>query len=99
MFIAWRCLYAAVVSARIEGKILKLSRAYACMVRLLVSRLRANGVKWYKWSRRTRFIPPQKTKLFPLKYRNRKLIKTTATAEYTINPILIAELNRTRINI
>ena len=94
LFLAWRCIYAEVVTARLEDKILNLKRAYARCVRLLVSRLKANGLKWYLWFSRTRGIQPKKVKLFPLRYRKRKLITTTAHAEYTINPTLLAEIDQ-----
>ena len=43
LFLAWRCLYAEVVSARLENRHLKLQKAYARMIRLIISRLKANN--------------------------------------------------------
>jgi len=99
LFIAWRCLYAQVVNARLETTTLKLASAYARTIRLVISRLKANGTKWYRWYSRTRHIQTPKVKLFPLRYRKRKLIKTTSTAEFTINPRLIAEYERIKAHI
>ena len=89
-------MYAEIVSARIEERELRLENTYIRCVRMIVSRLQANGMKWYNWFSRTRGIQQLKVKLFPLRYRKRKLITTTANAEYTINPQLILEAQKNR---
>ena len=94
LFLAWRCLYAEVVTARIEDKDLNLKHAYARLVGLIICRLKASGQKWYRWYSRTRGIRTKKVKQFPKRYRIRKLIKTTATATYTINKELFREFDR-----
>ena len=43
VFIAWRCLYAEVVQARLEDKELNLEHAYARLIRMIISRLKANA--------------------------------------------------------
>ena len=96
LFLAWRCLYAEVVSARLEGHELRLNKAYARCMHMLVSRLKANGQKWYRWFSKTRGISAAKVKHFPEKYRKRILINTTAYAEYKINEYLLRELDNLR---
>ncbi len=58
---------------------------------MIISRLKAEGQKWYRWYSRTRGISKKRVKQFPKKYRKRKLMKTDAHANYEINPILLSE--------
>ena len=96
--LAWRCLYAETVHARKEKKILRMDAAYARTVLMIISRLKAQGQKWYRWYSKTRGISREKVKLFPIKYRNRKLLTTKADASYTINSTLLAEYESTKHN-
>ena len=96
--LAWRCLYAETVHARKEKKILRMDAAYARTVLMIISRLKAQGQKWYRWYSKTRGISREKVKLFPIKYRNRKLLTTRADASYTINSTLLAEYESTKHN-
>ena len=91
IFLAWRCLYAAVTKARVNDKPLNMEAAYARLILLIISRLKAQGQKWYRWYSRTRGISSKKVKAFPKRYRKRKLIQTTADASYTINAALFKE--------
>ena len=56
-----------------------------------ISRLKAQGQKWYRWYSRTRRISEEKVKKFPRRYRKRRLMTTTATAEYEISEVLVWE--------
>jgi len=96
MFLAWRCLYAEVVKARLEDKRLDLENAYKRTIQMTISRLKAQGVKWYRWYSKTRYIQLQKRKPFPKRYRTRILIKTTRTAEFTINEELLKEYDKVK---
>ena len=49
-FIAWRCLYAAVVASRIDKIPLDLEKAYKRALALLYSRSLAVGEKWKTWA-------------------------------------------------
>ena len=49
LVIAWRCLYAELVHARVEKKPVKLQRAVIRAVNLLISRVQANGEFWLDW--------------------------------------------------
>ena len=49
IFWAWRCLYAEVVGARIDNRCLNPSKAYANLVRMAYTRVKAYGAKWYRW--------------------------------------------------
>ena len=96
LFLSWRCLYAEVVASRIDDRDLNLKHAYARLVGLIISRLKASGQKWYRWYSRTRGHQTKTVKQFPQKFRKRKLITTTATASYTINKDLYKEFDRIR---
>jgi len=67
MFLAWRCLYAEVVKARLEDKRLDLENAYRRTIQMTISRLKAQGVKWYRWYSKTRYIQLQKKETVPQK--------------------------------
>ena len=82
VFWAWRNLYAEVTRARIEGKQLDLKKAYANFVRMAYTRIVAYGAKWYRWYSRQQHRT--KAKSIPIRFRERKLIDSEATAEYTI---------------
>ena len=47
--LAWRCLYAAVVTSRIENKPLDCEAAFKRLIAMIHSRLRAYGVRWRRW--------------------------------------------------
>ena len=49
LFLAWRCLYAETVHARKEDKELNFKHAYARLILMIISRLKAQGQKWYRW--------------------------------------------------
>ena len=91
LFLAWRCLYAETVRARTNNEQLNLKHAYARVILMSISRLKAQGQKWYRWYSRTRGISEHKLKPFPRRYRKRRLMTTTATAEYEISDVLLRE--------
>ena len=97
LFLAWRCLYAEIIRARLENTHLHTRKAYARTLQLLISRLKANGTYWYKWYSRTKGTTHPKQ--FPKKYQNRKLLKTNNTAQFKINPIILKELHKVRTNL
>ena len=84
--IAWRALYAEVTKAHAEDKHLRLDKAYFAFTRLLLGRVKAYGAKWRRWYNNQRLWQPAKTKHFPMKHRNKKLIQTEADATYQIHP-------------
>ena len=49
MFIAHRCLYAEITSARLDGHSVDLDRAYARAISMFVSRTWAVAEGWRKW--------------------------------------------------
>ena len=82
--IGWRCLYAAIVAARVDSKPVNLRAAAKRALAMLISRVKAYGEKWLLWYRRTCYT--SKHKHVPQKHRNYKLVKCNAQAEYSINP-------------
>ena len=96
IFLAWRCLYAETVRARIKDEQLRLKHAYARLLLMIISRLKAQGQKWYRWYSKTKGISEHKVKQFPKKYRKRKLMTTTADANYKLNQTLLDEYDKVK---
>jgi hypothetical protein len=83
--LAWRCLYAETVGARLDERELRLDFAVWKTVRLLLSRVKAYGAKWRKWFMRQRGWRPGKVKMIPEKHREYALIKSDECGSYVIN--------------
>ena len=96
IFLAWRCLYAETVRARKENSHLRLKSTYARLVLMTISRLKAQGEKWYRWYSRTKGISQHKVKRFPVRYRNRRLITTQGDASFKINTDLLREYEQVK---
>ena len=92
IFLAWRCLYAETIQARTKNVHLNLKRTYTRLILMIISRLKAQGLKWYRWFSRTR--GHRETKDFPVEYRQRKLMITERDASYTISKTLLDEYER-----
>ena len=93
LFIAWRCLYAEVVAARLESRSLQLEATYKRTVGLIIIRLKAYGKRWYDWVSTKRLTRSSK-KIIPKKHRKKPLISSTADGNYVINSKLLAEYER-----
>ena len=91
MFLAWRCCYAEIVGSRIEDRRQNWRAVFKRLLGMIISRLKAYGLKWYRWHSKRRFNKKQKKKIIPIKYRDRKLITSDAIGNYKINQILITE--------
>ena len=61
IFLAWRCLYTETVKAQIDDRRLRPKQIYARLVVMIISRLKAEGQKWYRWYSKTRGIYEQST--------------------------------------
>jgi hypothetical protein len=93
-FWAWRCLYAEVVGARKDNRCMVSAKAYANLVRMAYTRVKAYGAtvsgtggSWYSRQHRKK-----DAKVVPMKHRENKLITQEASVEYRINPVLYEEL-------
>ena len=73
MFIAWRCLYAATVQARVEKKDIRLDVVLRRCLKDTVRRLTAYGETWMRWSATRRHT--RKTSIVPPKLRDKGVIK------------------------
>ena len=93
LFIAWRCLYAEIVAARLENRSLRLDGVYKRTVGLVILRLKAYGKKWYDWVSSKRLTKSAK-KIIPEKHRKKPLIAATRDGTYQINKQLLAEYER-----
>ena len=80
--------------SHINNTYLDTNRAYAKLIQLTLSRVKAYGGKWYLWYSRQRYH--KNGKLIPTKHRKYKLITTTSMGNYTINQVIYDEANNTR---
>ena len=85
--IGWRCLYAAITKARVDGSRLRLDQAVKRAVAMVISRVRAYGERWSLWYRRIRHTSNHK--FVPEKHQKYKLTECTPMAEHTIAPALL----------
>ena len=86
LFIAWRCLYAATVNARVENKAIRLDVALRRCLKDVVRRLTAYGEAWVHWSA-TRTLT-RKMSLVPEKLRDKGVIRMSNSGEYTVHSAL-----------
>ena len=49
LFLGWRVLYGDIVKSRLENLTLKLEKTYKRFISLLIARIKAYGLKWYRW--------------------------------------------------
>ena len=94
MFIAWRCLYAAIVHSRVEKVSLDLEHAYNRIWQMTITRLRAEGEKWNLWHRLNHHSG--KKSYFPKKFQQRTVMSLDEKANYWINPEILAEYDKTK---
>jgi hypothetical protein len=87
LMIAWRCLYAEVVKARLEGGHLNFDNAYRRVIEMTISRLQAYGTKWRRWYMSIR--KTSRAQPFPEKHRTRILMKFEADAKYEVSDKLL----------
>ena len=92
IFLAFRCLYAAVVNSRVEGTPIDLRSALRRMACMLVSRLNASGEKWKGWvqkganKRRPHIIPP--------KHQSKGVIFTDEMGYYSVHGDIVGMKKR-----
>ena len=90
--IMWRCVYAEMVAARIDKTRPNLRWAYRRGVRMIVSRLRAYGVKWRTWARKNERTT--RKSVIPEKHRDKEILEQTEVGDYKIHDELWAEAQR-----
>ena len=81
--LAWRCLYAETVSARVEPHPVALRKAVARMLRLLIERLEGTARRWYRWYQSIRHT--SRAQQFPERYRHKQLTETAEDATHVIH--------------
>ena len=89
VFIAFRCLYAAITESRLDAVPLDLSAAYDRMVSMVVSRLNAVGEKWRSWV--SRGEGKHKPHVIPLKHCQKCVMTHEPMGDYELHPALLAE--------
>ena len=76
--------YAETVKARMDDNTLNLKRAIWTWARLVLSRVKAYGNKWYKWYVKQRLWQQKKTKTIPEQYRKYIPSSNSGRKEITI---------------
>ena len=94
MFIAWRCLYAAIVGSRVDERPLNLEYAYKRTLQMCITRLRAYGEKWLLWSRKNQHTSMKS--VIPEDKRDRTVIRQEMLGMYHISQAFFDEHTRMR---
>ena len=87
LHIAWRCLYASIVSSRLDSEPFDLSKAQKRSFAILHSRVDAYGEKWKLWVRRN--WRTSNKHIIPEKHRNKVFITFDPHGNYTIEPLIL----------
>ena len=85
--IGWRCLYAEITRARIEGTEIKINQALRRTFAMLISRVKAYGEKWKLWYNKQR--RQTNARIIDEKYRQLVLITQDEEGRYSIADELI----------
>ena len=83
LFLAWRCLYAEIVRARVDGATPFFERALNRVWQMTITRLKAEGHRWRSWHLLN--INTGNKSHIPRKYQDRIVIRCDHDAEYEIN--------------
>jgi hypothetical protein len=94
LFIAWRCLYAAVVGSRVDDKPLDLEYAYYRTLQMTITRVTAYGEKWKLWSIKNKFTSLKC--IIPLDKRDRVVIEQDMFGDFQISSTLRGEFDKIR---
>ena len=86
LFLAWRCLYAEIQAERLDDRPASLDRALARFAALLISRLKAYGLRWKAWSEKNR--NSGHLWVIPERHRDKQVLKQDFDGSYTIHPKL-----------
>ena len=82
-FIAWRCIYAEIVNARIEKHTLDTQRALKRCVSMWIGRLYAYGLQWRNWVIAGRY--QREDRIIPRKHRDKKLMTQEDDGSYWVH--------------
>ena len=94
LFTAWRCLYAELISARLDNKTPNITNAYIRTLTLTHTRLVAYGERWLKWVRKNR--ETNHKSYIPTRHQDKKIINQDGDGNYRINALLYREIDRLR---
>ena len=88
--LAWRCMYAEIVRARVEDTEPLLEKALKRTVSMMIGRVKAYGEKWRRWHLRNRNTT--RNNIIPLRHRNYKMIEVEQDGTYYVAEELTAFL-------
>ena len=94
MFLAWRCIYAAIVKKRVENVTLNTDRAYERLLKMLDSRLKRYGHKWERWVQTADW--QREARGIPNKHLQKTVIEHTVGGEWEIAQAIIDEIEKVK---
>ena len=84
VLLAWRCLYAEVVSADEEGRRCNPKAVLLRTLTMVRTRLIAYGKRWKRWSSGNRLT--SRKCVIPLRHRKKQLFECDASGIYSLHP-------------
>lgn len=87
-FIAWRCIYAEIVNARVESHSLRTEKALKRCISIIIGRLRAYGLFWKNWVIAGRHSC--NPRIIPRKHQEKILLTQDDEGNYCIHEALLA---------
>ena len=94
VLLAWRCLYAEVVSADEEGRQCNPAMALRRTLTMLRTRLVAYGRRWMRWSAGNRLT--SRKWMVPTQHRKKKLFECDESGDYSLHPKIDEAIERTQ---
>ena len=86
MFLAWRCIYAAIVTSRIEQKPLETEKAYKRLISMLISRYTAEAEFWKSWVQQAHFS--YTPRIIPQQHREKVVYSQDMEGYYEISSVI-----------
>ena len=80
--LAWRCLYAETVAARVDKRPIDLGKTYLRVLNMALTRLKAYGYSWRIWHIKN--ANTSRKSVIPTEKRKRGLLQQTQDGIYTI---------------
>ena len=86
-FLGWRCLYAAVVSSRVDDTTLDLEKALKRCVAMIIGRIRSYETFWKRWVNTSRY--QREPKMIGQKYREKGVLQQSPSGECAVHDAIL----------